>query len=102
MAKWSLDIRNEDGTWTTVGEKPSCESCKTLSKKFFRNSRTPHKLAFRIYDGIERLYLVSYDNRSTRMRWLQGNLKPRSAQEGFTRDLSSLRVLSSAVTSLRS
>lgn len=81
---WELDVSLDQGkTWKTVKTGPSCDSCKNFARTKYHKKEwgiNPN-VWYRIYAGNgEQLYVVSHDNRSWRMQWNWGNLKPRDQQ----------------------
>lgn len=84
--QWELDISLDQGKiWKTVKTGPSCDSCKTFAREKYHKTLygiNPN-VWYRIYAlNGEQLYVTSHDNRSWRMSWAWGNLKPRDQQHG--------------------
>lgn len=74
-AKWAVDVRR-GGKWEGLAEKPSADACKAAARALKDGLRGEDRtrVAFRLYDPLGRLYAVSADNHSWRMKWNQGNM----------------------------
>ena len=89
---WELDVSLDEGkTWTTMKKGPSADSCKNYAREEIHRGRgcdayyvLNTKAMYRLYAGNgAQLHMISFNNRCWRMKWENGNLRPREEQSSY-------------------